>query len=228
MYERGDVSRVGSDLTDRVALALAGSRRCPQAFGPRSARLPTSPAERRSQGVLEHLDLWKLASDISHRGRRRVRRRPDRLPLMGGLSMAMIDPPHPGRSIRENCLEPLGLSVTEAARVLGVARHTLSRVLNGHAAISPEMGAPAGEGRLVECRVLAATPDYLRSRAGTQGPRPDPCPTIPVAASGVRPPITGRSLGDEVASFRDQGGYRRPSRPTSRPGDRKPEPASRR
>ena len=53
--------------------------------------------------------------------------------------MAMIDPPHPGRSIRENCLEPLGLSVTEAARVLGVARHTLSRVLNGHAGISPEM-----------------------------------------------------------------------------------------
>ena len=53
--------------------------------------------------------------------------------------MAMTDPPHPGRSIRENCLEPLGLNVTGAARVLGVARHTLSRVLNGHAAISPEM-----------------------------------------------------------------------------------------
>ena len=51
----------------------------------------------------------------------------------------MIDPPHPGRSVRENCLEPLGLSVSEAARVLGVARHTLSRVLNGHAGISPEM-----------------------------------------------------------------------------------------
>ena len=53
--------------------------------------------------------------------------------------MAMKDPPHPGRSIRENCLEPLGLSVTQAAGVLGVARHTLSRVLNGHAAISPDM-----------------------------------------------------------------------------------------
>jgi len=53
--------------------------------------------------------------------------------------MPMIDPPHPGRSVRENCLEPLGLSVTEAARVLGVARHALSRVLNGHAGISPEM-----------------------------------------------------------------------------------------
>ena len=53
--------------------------------------------------------------------------------------MAMKDPPHPGCSIRKNCLDPLGLNVTEAARVLGVARHTLSRVLNGHAAISPEM-----------------------------------------------------------------------------------------
>lgn len=53
--------------------------------------------------------------------------------------MTMSNPPHPGRSIRENCLDPLDLSVAEAARVLGVARHTLSRVLNGHAAISPEM-----------------------------------------------------------------------------------------
>ena len=53
--------------------------------------------------------------------------------------MMMVNPPHPGRSIRENCLEPLSLNVTDAAKVLGVARHTLSRVLNGHAAISPEM-----------------------------------------------------------------------------------------
>ena len=53
--------------------------------------------------------------------------------------MPMNNPPHPGRSVRENCLDPLGLSVTEAADVLGVARHTLSRVLNGHAAISPDM-----------------------------------------------------------------------------------------
>jgi len=51
----------------------------------------------------------------------------------------MKNPPHPGRSIKENCLDPLGMSVTAAARLLGVARHTLSRVLNGHASISPEM-----------------------------------------------------------------------------------------
>ena len=53
--------------------------------------------------------------------------------------MPMKNPPHPGRSIKENCSEPLGLNVTEAARILGVARHSLSRLLHGHAAISPEM-----------------------------------------------------------------------------------------
>lgn len=51
----------------------------------------------------------------------------------------MKNPPHPGLSIRENCLRPLGLNVSQAARRLGVARHTLSRVLHGHAAVSPEM-----------------------------------------------------------------------------------------
>lgn len=53
--------------------------------------------------------------------------------------MPMKNPPHPGHSIKDACLEPLNLSVTDAARVLGVARHTLSRVLNGQAGISPEM-----------------------------------------------------------------------------------------
>lgn len=53
--------------------------------------------------------------------------------------MPMKNPPHPGPGIKEDCLDPLDLSVTEAARILGVARHTLSRLLNGRAAISPEM-----------------------------------------------------------------------------------------
>lgn len=52
--------------------------------------------------------------------------------------MSVEYPTHPGVSIREACLEGR-LTVTEAARILGVARHTLSRVLNGHAGISPEM-----------------------------------------------------------------------------------------
>ena len=53
--------------------------------------------------------------------------------------MPMFSPPHPGLAIRHDCLEPLGLSVTEAARALGVARQTLNNVVNGKAAISAEM-----------------------------------------------------------------------------------------
>ena len=53
--------------------------------------------------------------------------------------MPMKSPPHPGLSVRHDCLEPLGLSVTEAARRLGVSRKQLSDVLNGHSGISPEM-----------------------------------------------------------------------------------------
>lgn len=49
----------------------------------------------------------------------------------------MKNPPHPGLSIKENYLEAEDLSVTEAARLLGVSRPTLSRLLNGHAGISP-------------------------------------------------------------------------------------------
>lgn len=53
--------------------------------------------------------------------------------------MPMKNPPHPGRSIKNACLDPIGLTVTEAASLLGVARHTLSRVLNSQSGISPEM-----------------------------------------------------------------------------------------
>ena len=53
--------------------------------------------------------------------------------------MPMKKPPHPGRSIKDACLEPLQLTVTQGATILGVARHTLSRVINGQAGISPEM-----------------------------------------------------------------------------------------
>lgn len=52
---------------------------------------------------------------------------------------AMHNPPHPGETLREDVLPALGLSVTEAADQLGVARATLSKVLHGRAAVSPEM-----------------------------------------------------------------------------------------
>ncbi len=53
--------------------------------------------------------------------------------------MRMHNPPHPGEIIKSLCLEPLGLSVTEAAKALGVNCKTLSAILNGRAGISPEM-----------------------------------------------------------------------------------------
>lgn len=53
--------------------------------------------------------------------------------------MLMHNPPHPGEIIKELCLGPLGISVTEAAKALGVSRKTLSAIVNGRAGISPEM-----------------------------------------------------------------------------------------
>lgn len=53
--------------------------------------------------------------------------------------MKMHNPPHPGEILRELCLTPLGLTVTQAAAALGVSRKTLSGILNGRAGISPEM-----------------------------------------------------------------------------------------
>jgi antitoxin HigA-1 len=53
--------------------------------------------------------------------------------------MLMKNPPHPGRLVRDECLVPLNLSVTEAARVLGVTRQALNNLVNEKAGISPEM-----------------------------------------------------------------------------------------
>ena len=57
----------------------------------------------------------------------------------GGRDLPLKTPPHPGPSVRHDCLGPLGLSVTEAAKNLGVSRKQLSDVVNGHSGISPEM-----------------------------------------------------------------------------------------
>ena len=53
--------------------------------------------------------------------------------------MRMHNPPHPGEILRELCLEPLGISITDAAKALGVTRKTLSSLINGHSGISPTM-----------------------------------------------------------------------------------------
>ena len=69
----------------------------------------------------------------------------------------MKNQPHPGRSIRTACLEPLGLSVTDGAKVLGVTRQTLNNVINGKSGISPEMAI-----RLT--KAFGRTPETWRRR----------------------------------------------------------------
>lgn len=59
--------------------------------------------------------------------------------------MNMYNPPHPGEVLRELCLEPLGISVTDAAAALGVSRKTLSAILNGRSGISPQMAIRLGK-----------------------------------------------------------------------------------
>jgi len=53
--------------------------------------------------------------------------------------MPMKNPVHPGRIVRHDCLEPLGLSITEGASVLGITRQALNNVVNGKSGISPNM-----------------------------------------------------------------------------------------
>lgn len=58
--------------------------------------------------------------------------------------MRMHNPPHPGEILKELCIDPLGITITEAAEALGVSRKTLSTILNGRAGISAEMAIRLG------------------------------------------------------------------------------------
>ena len=75
-----------------------------------------------------------------------------RTPLTG-RTMLMKNPPHPGLLVRCECIEPLGLKVTEAAAGLGVTRQTLNNLVNGKAGISPEMAV-----RLA--KAFGSTPEF--------------------------------------------------------------------
>ena len=84
--------------------------------------------------------------------------------------MPMKNPPHPGLSVRHDCLEPLGLSVTEAARRLGVSRKQLSSLVNGHSAISPEIAIrldKAFGGGAETWRRLQTAYDFAQAMKGT-------------------------------------------------------------
>lgn len=86
--------------------------------------------------------------------------------------MPMKNPPHPGLSIKLDCLEPLGLTVTEGARVLGVTRQTLSNVINGKAGISAEMAIRLSQ-------AFGGTPDvWLRMQTAYDLAQGHPCSAL--------------------------------------------------
>lgn len=73
----------------------------------------------------------------------------------------MYNPPHPGETLRADVLPELGVSVTEMARRLGLARETLSRILHGHAPISPDLAVRLERAGIGRARTwLAAQSDY--------------------------------------------------------------------
>ena len=98
----------------------------------------------------------------------------------------MFNPPHPGLTLRDDVLPALGLSVTAAAQQLGVSRVALSRVLNGRAAISPEMAlrieawlglARGGEARLWLAEQSAYDVWQAAQKFKAQPMRVQPAPT---------------------------------------------------
>ena len=117
----------------------------------------------------------------------------------------MKNPPHPGYGIRENCLKPLGLNVTQAAQVLGVARHTLSRVVNGHAAISAQMAIRLEKAGWSNAEFWLRRPNHLGSGPGSQGRRSDPGQAIRSANSKIgfcRDGLPGMERPDLLHPFR--------------------------
>src|SRR5580692_10819945 len=83
--------------------------------------------------------------------------------------MPMKNPVHPGRIVKRACLEPLGLSVTDGAKVLGVTRQTLTKIVNGKSGISAEMAIRLAKafGSTAETWVrMQASYDLAQARKG--------------------------------------------------------------
>jgi addiction module HigA family antidote len=93
--------------------------------------------------------------------------------------MAMRNPPHPGGIVRRQCLEPLGLSVTEAARGLGVTRQALSELVNQRTGLSVEMAIRLSKAfGSIQPGNLARAADGLRPLAGARADAGDPGPSL--------------------------------------------------
>ena len=99
--------------------------------------------------------------------------------------MPMKSPPHPGRSVRENCVNPLGLSVTEAVGGSGSCPPHPFTGIERSLGYLARNGNPPGEGRMVQRRLLAEPSDFIRPGPGAQGGRRNTSRAVPVPAHSV-------------------------------------------
>ena len=99
--------------------------------------------------------------------------------------MAMRNPPHPGGIVRRQCLDPLGLSVTEAARGLGVTRQALSDVVSGPGHHFGRYGHAVVQGVRLIAGDVAWPADGLRPLAGAQQPTGAGCAALQGCLSAV-------------------------------------------
>jgi addiction module HigA family antidote len=119
--------------------------------------------------------------------------------------MNMNNPPHPGEIIRDLCIKPLGLTITQAAEGLGGARKTLSLLLNGHAGISPEMAVRLSQafGRSPESWLQLQLQLTLRkSESRPNGSRPKAFSLPPARNFNVHRPCLATS--DNVSAGKPQ------------------------
>ncbi len=107
--------------------------------------------------------------------------------------MPMHDPLHPGAFIRRQCLQSLGLTVTEAAKGLSVSRNRLSMPLNDCLAISPKMAILLSEAFGSSLRELVDAADEVRAPARAAEPRPDRDPQIRGSLTGLNPSLFFRN-----------------------------------
>ncbi len=138
LYERGDRSGIGADLVDTVEtiLSVLDAATTPQALNLPRYHLHPLKGDRREFWAVTVRANWRIIFRFSAGDAYDVelidyhqRNHP----------MPMKSPVHPGRVVRQDCLEPLHLSVTAASKALGVTRQALNNLVNEQAAVSPEM-----------------------------------------------------------------------------------------
>ena len=116
--------------------------------------------------------------------------------------MEMFNPPHPGEIVRDDCLIPLGLSVADGAKRLGVSRQSLSELLNGRNGISATLALRLEKAGWSIAEDVAGQPNLLRPPAGAKSRR---------EREGARGPAQDQSSGEKAHGQKG----RRQARPAS-------------